>query len=64
MLISVCQEVAENLSLGKNYEEIIEKLYGYRVGKHVIFYRIISAGEIEIVRILHGSMDLKNRIRE
>jgi len=64
MLISVCQEVAENPGLGKNYEEITKKLYGYRVSRHVIFYRIISVEDIEIVRILHGSMDLKNRIRE
>jgi len=64
MLISVCQELAENQSLGKNYDEITKQLCGYRVGKHVIFYRIISVEEIEIVRILHGNMDLKNRIRE
>lgn len=64
MLISFCQEIAVNPALGKNYEEIIESLYGFRANKHVIFYRIISEEEIEIVRILHGSMDLKNRIRE
>lgn len=65
MLIDFCQEIAENPKmLGKNYEEIAEQLYGFRANKHVIFYRIISEEEIEVVRILHGSMDLKNRIRE
>lgn len=64
MLITFCQEIANNPTLGKNYEEIAESLYGLRVGKHIIFYRIISTEEVEVVRILHGSMDLKNRIGE
>jgi Plasmid stabilization system protein len=64
MLINICKELAENPNLGKNYEKITKKLYGYRISKHVIFYRIISTEEIEIVRILHGNMDLKSRIHE
>jgi len=64
MLINTCKELAENPNLGKNYEKITKKLYGYRISKHVIFYRIISTEEIEIVRILHGNMDLKSRIHE
>ena len=62
MLINSCREIAEKPSLGKNYEEITENLFGYRTNKHVVFYRIISSEEVEIVRVLHGSMDLKNRI--
>jgi toxin ParE1/3/4 len=64
MLIEFCREIAENPTLGKNYEEVSESLYGFIANKHVIFYRIISGSEIEIVRILHGSMDLKNRIHD
>jgi len=64
MLIGFCRHLADNPKFGKNYDEIAEDLYGFRANKHVIFYRIISQNEIEIVRILHGSMDLKNRIRE
>jgi toxin ParE1/3/4 len=45
-------------------DEITEDLYGFMVNKHIIFYKVVSPGEIEIVRILHGRMDLKNRIRE
>jgi toxin ParE1/3/4 len=63
-LIDACCEIAENPSIGKNYNEISETLYGFRVNRHIIFYRINSCHEIEIVRILHGSMDLKNRIYE
>lgn len=64
MLIEFCQSIADNPNLGKNYEEISESLYGFIANKHIIFYQIISQDEIEIIRILHGSMDLKNRIQE
>lgn len=38
---------------------------GYRkhgVGKHLVFYRQIKTGEIEIVRILHERMDDEQHI--
>ncbi|MBS7252498.1 type II toxin-antitoxin system RelE/ParE family toxin [Flavobacterium branchiicola] len=31
-------------------------------GEHIIFYSIISNDEIEIIRILHGMMDLKSKL--
>jgi toxin ParE1/3/4 len=64
MLLSFCQDIANNPEFGKNYDEIANELYGFRANKHLIFYRIISQNEIEVVRILHCSMDLKNRINE
>ncbi|MDL2231103.1 type II toxin-antitoxin system RelE/ParE family toxin, partial [Bacteroidales bacterium OttesenSCG-928-L19] len=39
-------------------------LYGFHASKHLIFYKIISNEEVEIVRILHENMDLKNRVYE
>ena len=65
MLIGFCQEIARNpLTIGKRYDRIDENIYGRRAGKHILFYRILSDDEIEIVRILHSSMDLKKRIKE
>lgn len=64
MLAGFCQDIANNPKFGKSYDEISEGLYGFRANKHIIFYQIISKNEIVIVRILHGSMDLKNRIHE
>lgn len=40
---------------------------GYRkhgVGKHVIFYRSVVTGGIEIVRILHERMDVEARLAD
>ncbi|MEI7977375.1 MAG: type II toxin-antitoxin system RelE/ParE family toxin [Bacteroidota bacterium] len=63
-LLEDCKELSENQILGKNYIEIEKDIFGYLSGQHVIFYRILNEKEIEIIRFLHASMDLKNRIQE
>ncbi|WP_298115381.1 type II toxin-antitoxin system RelE/ParE family toxin [Flavobacterium sp.] len=63
-LLQDCQEIAKNQNLGRNYNEIINDLLGYKSNQHIIFYRIINENEIEIIRFLHSRMDLKSRIGE
>ena len=57
-----CAEIAANPLLGKVYAGISKDLLGLKSGKHIIFYHVVSENEIEIIRILHERMDLKNRI--
>jgi toxin ParE1/3/4 len=57
-----CKEIGSNPKIGKDYAEISKNLLGTKSGKHIIFYRIISEKEIEVIRILHERMDLKNRM--
>ena len=64
MLLGFCQDIADNPELGKNYDGIRTDLLGLKANRHIIFYRKIETGPIEIIRILHGRMDLKNRIKE
>ena len=64
LLTSSFQEIVQNPDLGKNYDEIDKVIFGLRVGKHIVFYRMAQAGDIEILRILHQRMDLKNKIDE
>jgi toxin ParE1/3/4 len=64
LLIESFTEIAENPILGKNFDKIIESLRGFKVGRHIVFYREMEGRKIEIIRILHDHMDLKNRITE
>lgn len=64
MLLENCREVAENPDLGKNYSGVKENLSGFRAGRHIIFYRRIGDDVIEITRILHERMDIKNRVKD
>jgi toxin ParE1/3/4 len=63
-LLADCQVVSENQNLGRNYVEIDTEIFGFKSGQHILFYRILNANEIEITRILHSRMDLKNRLQE
>jgi len=64
-LVDTCRQIADSpRPLGKEYAEIMEGLFGYRTGKHIVFYRWVSECAVEVVRILHERMDMKNRIGE
>lgn len=57
-----CTQIGRNPDLGKEFDEISNNLLGLRTGKHIIFYQVISKGRIEVVRMLHERMDLKNKL--
>jgi toxin ParE1/3/4 len=63
-LLENCQDIANNPDLGKNYDGITSNLFGLKASRHIIFYRKLINKPIEITRILHERMDLKNRITE
>lgn len=64
MLLENCQDIADNPDLGKNYDGVRDNLFGLKANQHIIFYRKLIDQPIEITRILHERMDLKNRILE
>ncbi|MBL7742366.1 MAG: type II toxin-antitoxin system RelE/ParE family toxin [Chitinophagaceae bacterium] len=64
MILDSCDELANESVAGKKYPEIHKDILGYKIGQHIIFYRPVKNDRIEVVRILHVRMDLKNRIRE
>lgn len=63
-LITACTDIAENPNLGKKFEGISKQLLGFKVNRHIIFYRTLNENYVEITRILHERMDLKKRISE
>ena len=64
LLVDNFNEIARNPRLGKNYSDVVENIFGFRVGRHIIFYRQVQDREIEVIRILHEQMDLKDRLKE
>ena len=62
LILATCNDLANKPNLGKEYEVITRGILGFGAGEHIIFYAVISQNEIEVVRILHGMMDLKNKL--
>ncbi len=64
LLIDSFNEIAIRPTVGKDYSIILDKLKGLKVGRHIVFYRVLTEQSVEIIRILHEQMDLKNRVIE
>ena len=64
MLLDSCQDIADGKVMGKYYPEVSTEILGFKAGQHILFYRKLSMGKVEIARILHSQMDLKNRLQE
>ena len=61
-LLLTFDRIADRKVEGKSIESIRK---GYRkvlFHKHYIFFRVLSDADIEIIRVLHVSMDVENRL--
>ena len=62
-MLDVCfQQLAANPFKGQDCSEIRNGYRKLSSGSHLIFYRQKSFDAIEIVRILHGHMDIEARL--
>jgi toxin ParE1/3/4 len=48
---------------GKNIDHLRVGYWSAKVKSHIIFYRLYET-EIEVIRILHESMDIPNRLED
>lgn len=55
------RQLAANSSTGKECNDIREGYRKFAVGSHVVFYRHLNGDTIEIVRVLHGRMDVASQ---
>jgi len=61
-ILNACKKIAGNSELGRKYFKVIPDLLGLPINRHIIFFRRINPDLVEITRILHEKMDLKNRM--
>ena len=64
LIIDEIEYVSENFEIAKNFENV-RKNYKYsKVKSHLVFYKKTLNTEMEVVRILHERMDVRNRIND
>lgn len=63
LLRKALDRIADRPTLGKKRDELCSGCLSYPAGRHVIFYRCTETG-IEVIRILHDSMDIQRHIGE
>lgn len=57
LLLDTCERIAENPNIGKSYENITTGLLGFRMNKHIIFYRVLPDQPIEITVSVQAQCD-------
>ncbi|MCL2521019.1 MAG: type II toxin-antitoxin system RelE/ParE family toxin [Spirochaetaceae bacterium] len=61
MLDEAFNQLSIDYKLGINVNHIRQGYFKYKIGKHLIFYRL-QDGDVEVVRILHQKMDIEAHI--
>jgi toxin ParE1/3/4 len=61
LIIKEIDFVCKKPKFGKSLNSLREGYYSTKVKSHFIFYKI-SSTELEVVRVLHESMDIPNRL--
>lgn len=61
LIMDACAKIAGRPHIGKDYSEIYPELKGKLTSMHIIFYREMEDKSVEITRILHKRMDIKNK---
>lgn len=64
LIVDEIEYVLENFEASKDFGNV-RKNYKYsKVKSHLVFYKKTENTEMEVVRILHERMDIKNRIND
>ena len=64
LIIEEIEYLAENPGVGTSMDFIKSGYRSSKVKSHLIFYKLGTKKIIEVVRVLHQSMDIKKRIEE
>ncbi len=65
LIMDEVEYIAENPSSGKDYSDVRKGYLRSRVKSHFIFYKVNKKqNEVEIIRVLHQSMNIENRLND
>ncbi|MBC3759931.1 type II toxin-antitoxin system RelE/ParE family toxin [Hyunsoonleella sp. SJ7] len=63
LIITEIEFIADNFMTGKSAEQTRKNYLVTNIKSHLIFYRKEENDIVEIVRVLHQRMDIKNRLK-
>jgi toxin ParE1/3/4 len=63
LIIGEIEFVADNFMAGKSVEQTRKNYRVTKLKSHLIFYRKVDSGIVEIIRILHQRMDIIKRLK-
>ena len=64
LIVDEIEYVSENFEVTQDFENIRKNYKFSKVKSHLVFYKKTENTAMEVVRILHERMDMKNRIND
>ncbi|HNF48709.1 MAG TPA: type II toxin-antitoxin system RelE/ParE family toxin [Chitinophagaceae bacterium] len=64
LIMDEIEYIADNFESGKSLEHLRKGYRSSKVKSHIIFYKKSESNVIEIIRILHMSMDIEHRLND
>jgi toxin ParE1/3/4 len=59
---AACLKLADGSLVGRRSDDPVPGLRKQRIGSHLIFYHLWRSDVVEIVRILHGKMNIEDHL--
>jgi len=63
LIIEEIEFITDSFLTGKSAEQTRKNYRVTKIKSHLIFYRKVDNGIVEIVRVLHQRMDIKKRLK-
>jgi len=63
LIIGEIEFITDNYLIGKSAEQTRKNYRVTKIKSHLIFYRKVEDGIVEVVRILHQRMDIKKKLK-
>ena len=63
-LLACFDSIAHGITLGKSIDYIRQGYKKALYGRHIIFFRVGTDHVVEIIRVLHSSMDIEDRLAD
>jgi toxin ParE1/3/4 len=63
LLIDEIEYISQHVESGKTMDFLKTGYRASKVKSHIIFYKKTNKGIIEIIRVLHQSMDIESRLK-
>ncbi len=63
LIIDEVEHITKNFYSGKSMEHVRDGYRSVKIKSHLIFYRLYDEKKMEVVRVLHQSMDIEHRLK-
>lgn len=64
LIFDEIEYIVDNFEMARDFGKIRKKYWCSKVKSHLVFFKKTKSNEVEVVRVLHESMDIENLLRD